>query len=632
MAMGVLGLAKSLYEWDIYNKWKLKIKTVETQRKKLDEDGYLTDDKATKMEEFMVEAQKDYEYLLDLQQKKEAEKKAESDKYKAAMDASVEFHNKNPFLKDIYNQWKMGYTLKGNQFPAFEKALAREIAERDSKIASIGLAEVVNKDIEAVGIPINFRSASLNTKKGVSEKISFDLKTAKGVIPNISTVEWDGRNFRLIKDVMVDGREQTVKIQYVFTGQYRNLKNVVETSLKPIVKLTAIDPTLDVSIFAPIKPRNWQSGGFNKWWNASVTLTNGRVILGGIVQAGTGAGKTVFGIMAMKKLFNVKPDGTVLVSVPTIELQRQWKAEMVKFGIPEGIITYVGGDGGQDSWGQVTIAIVNSLRNRTIKAPNGQDYDLFIGDEAHHLSDEAENNFTVWSQNNFGRMLLFSATPGRIGDQIPVVLKVTQEELQLEGSLVNYDVYNIGLEMSDKDYEEYEDLTARANASDRPEYLLGVRYRFISNHEVKVDAAVNLIKNELKDRKVIVFFTTIKTVNEFKDKLASSGIIAAAIHSKMGKKDREQSFKDFESGKIKILTGAFAIGEGLNVPDADAAIIVGGTSKEREFIQRAGRVLRVAPGKNAATIYQIYIKRTMEENWVKSRLSSVPANVNVRIL
>jgi hypothetical protein len=72
MAIGIINLAKNLNEWDIYNKWNSIIKTIENQRKKLDEQGYLTDNEATEMERLMVEAQKDYDYLLAVTKKKDA--------------------------------------------------------------------------------------------------------------------------------------------------------------------------------------------------------------------------------------------------------------------------------------------------------------------------------------------------------------------------------------------------------------------------------------------------------------------------------------------------------------------------------------------------------------------------------
>lgn len=72
MAISIINLAKNLNEWDIYNKWNSKIKIIENQRKKLDEQGYLTDNEATEMEGLMVEAQKDYDYLLAVTKKKNA--------------------------------------------------------------------------------------------------------------------------------------------------------------------------------------------------------------------------------------------------------------------------------------------------------------------------------------------------------------------------------------------------------------------------------------------------------------------------------------------------------------------------------------------------------------------------------
>ena len=71
MAIGIINLAKNLNEWDIYNKWNSKIKLIENQRKKLVAQGYLTDEEATEMEQLMVEAQNDYEYLLEVKMKKD---------------------------------------------------------------------------------------------------------------------------------------------------------------------------------------------------------------------------------------------------------------------------------------------------------------------------------------------------------------------------------------------------------------------------------------------------------------------------------------------------------------------------------------------------------------------------------
>ena len=79
MAIGIINLAKNLNEWAIYDKWNSKIKTIEYQRKILGEQGYLTHEKATEMEGLMVEAQTDYEYLLEVKKKKDDADKLKSE-------------------------------------------------------------------------------------------------------------------------------------------------------------------------------------------------------------------------------------------------------------------------------------------------------------------------------------------------------------------------------------------------------------------------------------------------------------------------------------------------------------------------------------------------------------------------
>ena len=52
------------------------------------------------------------------------------------------------------------------------------------------------------------------------------------------------------------------------------------------------------------------------------------------------------------------------------------------------------------------------------------------------------------------------------------------------------------------------------------------------------------------------------------------------------------------------------LNEGVDVPDANVAIVVSGSSATREYIQRLGRVLRPKPGE--AVLYEIISRRTTE--------------------
>ena len=67
----------------------------------------------------------------------------------------------------------------------------------------------------------------------------------------------------------------------------------------------------------------------------------------------------------------------------------------------------------------------------------------------------------------------------------------------------------------------------------------------------------------------------------------------------------------FRAGELRVLVSARVLNEGIDVPDADVAIIVGGVSGQREHVQRVGRLLRPAPGKRAL-VYELVVAGTHE--------------------
>jgi superfamily II DNA or RNA helicase len=75
--------------------------------------------------------------------------------------------------------------------------------------------------------------------------------------------------------------------------------------------------------------------------------------------------------------------------------------------------------------------------------------------------------------------------------------------------------------------------------------------------------------------------------------------------------EREQALAAFRAGELRVLVSARVLNEGIDVPDADVAIIVGGVSGEREHVQRVGRLLRPAPGKRAL-VYELVAAGTHE--------------------
>ncbi|NJO82781.1 MAG: hypothetical protein HC828_08105 [Blastochloris sp.] len=54
------------------------------------------------------------------------------------------------------------------------------------------------------------------------------------------------------------------------------------------------------------------------------------------------------------------------------------------------------------------------------------------------------------------------------------------------------------------------------------------------------------------------------------------------------------------------------LNEGVDVPEAKIAIVLGGTSSAREYIQRLGRVLRKV-GNRRAVLFELVARGTVDE-------------------
>jgi superfamily II DNA or RNA helicase len=82
--------------------------------------------------------------------------------------------------------------------------------------------------------------------------------------------------------------------------------------------------------------------------------------------------------------------------------------------------------------------------------------------------------------------------------------------------------------------------------------------------------------------------------------------------------EREQALSAFRSGELEVLVSAQVLNEGIDVPDADIAIIVGGLRGGREHVQRVGRLLRPLPGKRAL-VYELVMTGTHEVRKARER-------------
>jgi superfamily II DNA or RNA helicase len=84
------------------------------------------------------------------------------------------------------------------------------------------------------------------------------------------------------------------------------------------------------------------------------------------------------------------------------------------------------------------------------------------------------------------------------------------------------------------------------------------------------------------------------------------------------RRERQRALAAFQEGRLGALVSARVLNEGIDVPGADVAIVVGGTLGEREHVQRVGRLLRPRAGKRAL-VYELVCSGTTETRVAKRR-------------
>jgi superfamily II DNA or RNA helicase len=86
----------------------------------------------------------------------------------------------------------------------------------------------------------------------------------------------------------------------------------------------------------------------------------------------------------------------------------------------------------------------------------------------------------------------------------------------------------------------------------------------------------------------------------------------------ISRQERREVLERFRRGHLRSLVSARVLNEGLDVPDADVAVIVGGALGEREHVQRVGRLLRPSAGKRAL-VYELVTRSTIEVGQARRR-------------
>ncbi|MDQ2807457.1 MAG: DEAD/DEAH box helicase [Chloroflexota bacterium] len=378
-----------------------------------------------------------------------------------------------------------------------------------------------------------------------------------------------------------------------------------------------------------LQPRSYQQAALDAW-----IAHGGR----GMVVLPTGAGKTVLALMAV-----AHAGVRTLVVVPTIELLHQWREALVqKLGLPEALVGMIGGGVRQNR--PVTVITYDSAAMPRRKLDS---WGLLIFDEAHHLPANAYRRIAERAPAPL--RLGLSATPdrsdGRHADLAtlvgPEIYRQGPRALSRDRHIAAYRERRVFVSLSAEEQSRYDALTAeyrwylathrsdlggsygpgmfealirrsgfdpaarQALAAQRKARMLAL------NAESKIQAVEELLERHQAD-KVIVF----SEYNLLVDQI-SKRLLLPAITYRTPAEERKATLAAFRSGAYTKLVTGRVLNEGVDVPDANVAIVVSGSSTPREYIQRLGRVLRPKPGE--AVLYELVTRGTSEEHSARRR-------------
>ncbi len=357
----------------------------------------------------------------------------------------------------------------------------------------------------------------------------------------------------------------------------------------------------------------------------------------GIVVLPTGAGKTRVALAAIAEL-----KCPTLVVVPTLELMDQWERRIARY-----FSTDIGRFGGGDrEIGFVTVATYDSAYLNAEFL--GNKFLFVVFDEVHHLPSTGYRQIaellaapyrlglTATPEREDGAHALLPELVGPIVyekrvreltgryladfDVVTIRVRLREDERErYRRALELYRKYSKKAGIRIRSLEDFQRLIARSglNKYAREAILAWREARKISmNAERKIEALKEILEKHRGDR-VLIFAESNEVVRRI-----SLELLIPEISYKTSEAERKAVLEAFREGKVNAIVTSRVLEEGIDVPDANVAVVLSGTASRRQFIQRLGRVLRPKNGKRAV-LYEIVTSGTREVEISRKRRRGV---------
>ena len=380
----------------------------------------------------------------------------------------------------------------------------------------------------------------------------------------------------------------------------------------------------------------------------------------GIFDMATGTGKTYTGLGALTTLSkNIGHKLAAIIVCPYQHLVEQWVEDILKFNI-DPIIGY--SDSSQKDWPK---RLKDAIRDQKLKV-SGKEFFCFICTNATFSSDYVQTQLAkiksdtllmVDEAHNFGApylscllydnykyRLALSATLDRHNDEEGTAklydffgekcIEYTLDRAIEEKKLTKYKYYPIVVTLTEEELEAYDNLSyeigkcimkgknGKMKLSSRGEKLALKRSRIVAGAKNKLTMLEEVIQPYIHDKHILVYCGATKGLEQNQDRTDVDsedirqidavtdllgnklGMEVSQFTSKESVEEREVLKREFSAGDtLKVLIAIKCLDEGVNIPKIKTAFILASTTNPKEYIQRRGRVLRLAEGKEYAEIY-----------------------------
>lgn len=381
----------------------------------------------------------------------------------------------------------------------------------------------------------------------------------------------------------------------------------------------------------------------------------------GTYDMATGTGKTFTALGSLTKLSQLmKEQIAVVIVAPYIHLVEQWVEDIEFFNVKPIIAYGYQGNRWRSEFKNAILAYNRGIRknfciittNSTFISDDFQNLIkgfrknyCFVADEAHNLG--AENTRKCLPKTARYRLAL-SATLERHRDENGTLalrqyfgndcINFSLKDAIDGGFLTPYYYYPCLVYLDPEELEDYNELTRKiircggiaetGETSDYVEKLLIRRARIIAGCKSKIDKLIEVIEPYKEDYHMLVYCGATsydRTDMDDDDQVRQIDEVNRRLYTQLGMKvckftsseDPERRIeikKMFVDESLQVITAIKCLDEGVNIPAINRAFILASSSNPKEYIQRRGRVLRKAEGKEYAEIYDfVTLPRKLED-------------------